>query len=282
MTNSTLTLFDYLKYPFVIYALIVGILIALSASILGVTLVLKRYSFIGDGLSHIAFGALTIASILRINNEMIIVLPVTILCAILLLASSKNSKIKGDSSLAMLSVGALAIGYLLLNIYPSSPNITGDVCGTLFGSTSILTLSVSDVWVCAAMSAILILMFIVFYKKIFAITFDENFAAASGINIGLYNTIISIICAVIIVLAMSLVGSLLTSAIIVFPAVSSMRIFKSFKGVILSSATIAVVCAAFGIMSSVIYSTPVGCTVVAANIIVFVLLSIISKLISRK
>ncbi len=282
MTNSTLTLLDYLKYPFVVYALIVGVLIALSASILGVTLVLKRYSFIGDGLSHIAFGALAIASILRINNEMIIVLPVTVLCAIILLCSSQNSKIKGDSSLAMLSVGALAIGYLLLNIYPSSPNITGDVCGTLFGSTSILTLSVSDVWICATMSGILIIMFVLFYKKIFAITFDENFAAASGIKVKLYNTIISIICAIIIVLAMNLVGSLLTSAIIVFPAVSSMRVFKSFKGVILSSAVVAVTCAALGIMASVVYSTPVGCTVVAANIIAFVILSVIGKFVGRK
>ncbi len=282
MTNGVLSLFDYFKYPFVIYALVVGVLIALSASVLGVTLVLKRYSFIGDGLSHVAFGALAVASILRINNEMIVVIPVTVLCAIILLCASQNSKIKGDSSLAMLSVGALAIGYLLLNIYPSSQNITGDVCGTLFGSTSILTLSKSDVWVCATISAIVILMFVFFYKKIFLITFDENFAAASGIRVRLYNTVLSIVCAIIIALAMNLVGSLLTSAIIVFPAVSSMRVFKSFKGVVLSSAIFAVVCATLGIMLSIIFATPVGSTVVATNIIAFVIFTIIGKFMAIK
>lgn len=282
MNDIVLTIHNYLKYPFVTYALVVGILIALCSSVLGVTLVLKRYSFIGDGLSHVAFGALALATVLRINNEMIVILPITVICAIIMLCSTQYSKIKGDSSLAMISVGTLAVGYLLLNIFPASSNITGDVCGTLFGSTSILTLSVSDVWICAVMSSVMIVLFTLFYKKIFSITFDESFAAATGIKVRIYNAVISIICAVIIVLAMNLVGSLLTSAIIVFPAVSSMRVFRSFKGVIISSAILSVLCAAFGIMSSVVFSTPVGCTVVIANIVTFVFFCIIGKFVHTK
>lgn len=272
---------EYFSYPFVRYAFICGILIALCSSLAGVILVLKRYSFMGDGLSHVAFGALAIATVLKINNEMTVVMPVTVLCAILLLASERRTFIKGDSALAMLSVGALAIGYLLMNIFPTSSNINGDVCGTLFGSTSILTLSDTDVKLCAVLSVAVIILFIAAYDKIFAVTFDESFAAASGINVGLYNAAISVVCAVIIVLAMNLAGSLLTSALIVFPTISAMRIFRSFKKVVICSAVFSVICTAVGIMASVVLASPVGCTVVAADIIAFFIFSVIGRLIHK-
>lgn len=280
--NDIIALFgEYFSYPFIRYAFICGILIALCSSLAGVILVLKRYSFMGDGLSHVAFGALAIATVLKINNEMIVVMPVTVLCAILLLASERKTIIKGDSALAMLSVGTLAIGYLLMNVFPVSSNINGDVCGTLFGSTSILTLSNTDVKLCAFLSVAVIVLFITAYDKIFAVTFDENFAAATGINVGLYNAAISIVCAVIIVLAMNLAGSLLTSALIVFPAISAMRIFKSFKKVVICSAVFSIICTAIGISASIILSSPVGCTVVAADIIAFFIFSLIGKIIYK-
>ena len=271
---------EYMQYSFVKYALAAGVLIALCSSLLGVILVLRRYSFIGDGLSHVAFGALALATVLRIKSEMIIVLPLTVLCAIIMLCGKNASRKKGDSTLAMVSVGTLAIGYLFLNLFPASSNVSGDVCGTLFGSTSILTLSISDVWICLIMSVIVIGIFIMFYDKIFSITFDESFAAASGINTTFYNYMISIITAVIIVLAMSLAGSLLTSALIVFPAVSSMRVFKSFRGVVICSAILSILCALLGILTSILFSTPVGCTIVIANIVAFIAFSIAGKLIN--
>lgn len=271
MTDLIYSIQRYMAYPFIRYALITGVLVALCASLLGVILVLKRYSFIGDGLSHVAFGALAIASVLRINNEMIVVLPITIICAVILLCTKSSAKIKGDSALAMTSVGTLAIGYLLMNIFPASSNINGDVCGTLFGSTLILTLSKADVWLCVLLSAAVIAIFTLFYNKIFAVTFDESFAASGGINVRVFNILIAVMCAIIIVLAMNLAGSLLTSALIVFPAISAMRIFKSFRGVIICSAVLAVICAAGGIMASILFSTPVGSTVVAANIAVFLI-----------
>ncbi len=271
MTDLIYSIQRYMAYPFIRYALITGVLVALCASLLGVILVLKRYSFIGDGLSHVAFGALAIASVLRINNEMIVVLPITIICAVILLCTKSSAKIKGDSALAMTSVGTLAIGYLLMNIFPASSNINGDVCGTLFGSTLILTLSKADVWICVLLSAAVIAIFTLFYNKIFAVTFDESFAASGGINVRVFNILIAVMCAIIIVLAMNLAGSLLTSALIVFPAISAMRIFKSFRGVIICSAVLAVICAAGGIMASILFSTPVGSTVVAANIAVFLI-----------
>lgn len=280
MTDYIEIITQYLSYPFVRYSLIVGVLIALCSSLLGVILVLKRYSFIGDGLSHVAFGALAIATVLRISSEMIAVLPITILCAVLMLCG--RSRIKGDSTLAMVSVGALATGYLFLNIFPVSSNISGDVCGALFGSTSILTLSKADVWLCGVMSIVVIAIFLVFYDKIFLVTFDESFASAIGVRVGLYNSMLSVICAVIIVLAMNLVGSLLTSALIVFPAVSAMRIFKSFRSVIICSAIMSVLCALIGILASIIYSTPVGCTVVITDIIAFIIFSAFRYFIKAK
>ncbi len=268
-------LFVYLHYPFVQYALIAGVLIALCSSLLGVTLVLKRFSFIGDGLSHVAFGAMAIATVMKLTNEMVIILPVTVIAAILLLAGSKNRKIKGDAAIAMISVGSLAIGYLIMNVFPGSSNVSGDVCSTLFGSTSILTLSKLDVWLCVALSIVVIAIFIIFYNKIFAVTFDEGFAKATGINAGAYNFLIAVVIAVIIVLAMNLVGSLLISALVIFPALSAMRVFKNFKSVIICSAVFSVLCAALGIVVSILMSTPVGSTIVAIDIIGFIIFSVI-------
>ncbi len=256
----------YFQYPFVRYALIVGVLISLCSSLLGVTLVLKRFSFIGDGLSHVAFGAMAVAGVLGLTNDMVLVLPVTVICAILLLRTGQNAKVKGDSAVAMISVGALAIGYLLMNLFSTSSNLSGDVCSTLFGSTSILTLTPTEVWLCVILSVIVAAVFILFYNKIFCVTFDENFAKAAGTKAGLYNLLIAIVIAVIIVLAMNLVGSLLISALVIFPALSAMRVFKSFKSVTLSAAIISVFCALLGILIAILAGTPVGSTIVAANI----------------
>ena len=259
----------YWAYPFVRYALVVGVLIALCSSLLGVTLVLKRFSFIGDGLSHVAFGAMAIAAVLQITNEMPLVMVITIISAVLLLRTGQNTKIKGDAAIAMISVGALAIGYLLMNIFSTSSNLSGDVCSTLFGSTSILTLSPVEVWLCVGMSVLVVAVFILFYNKIFAVTFDENFARATGTKAGLYNLLIAIVVAVIIVLAMNLVGSLLISALVIFPALSAMRMFKSFRSVTICAAALSVFCALIGILASILAGTPVGSTIVAVQIIVF-------------
>lgn len=260
---------EYLSYPFVRYALAAGVLTALCSSLLGVTLVLKRYSFIGDGLSHVAFGAMAIAAVLSVKTELIIVLPVTVLCAVLLLKTGTNTKIKGDAALAMFSVGSMALGYLLLNMFSASANVSGDVCSTLFGSTSILTLTKADVWVCVVMSVLVILTYVLFYNKIFAVTFDENFARATGVNASAYNLLIAVITAVIIVLAMNLVGALLTSALIIFPALSAMRMFHTFRQVVICSAVIAVLSSALGIIASIAISSPVGATIVVTDILVF-------------
>lgn len=272
----------YLQYPFVRYALIVGVLIALSSSLLGVTLVLKRYSYIGDGLSHVAFGAMSVASVLKLTNQMVLILPVTILCAVLLLRTGQNSKIKGDAAIAMLSVGALAFGYLVMNVFSTSANLLGDVCSTLFGSTSILTLTSREVVLCAALSFLVVCLFIVYYQKIFAVTFDENFARASGTDADRYNLLIAITVAVIIVLAMNLVGSLLISALVIFPALSAMRLFHSFKSVTICSALLSVTCALLGILASILAGTPVGSTIVAADAIAFGLCSLIAAVQRRK
>lgn len=259
----------YLDFPFVRYAIIVGVLVSLCSSLLGVTLVLKRYSYIGDGLSHVAFGALAIASVLKLTNNMLLILPVTIAVAILLLCTGKNARIKGDAAVAMVSVGALAIGYLLMNIFSTSANISGDVCTTLFGSTSILTLKAEEVYLCIALSCVVLFCFILFYNKIFTITFDENFARATGVNTALFNLLIAVIVATIIVLAMNLVGALLVSALVVFPALSAMRVFKSFFSVMVAAATISVICSLIGIVIAILAGTPVGSTIVAADIVVF-------------
>ena len=239
----------YWTYPFVRYALVVGVLIALCSSLLGVTLVLKRFSFIGDGLSH--------------------VMVITISSAVLLLRTGQNAKIKGDAAIAMISVGALAIGYLVMNIFSTSSNLSGDVCSTLFGSTSILTLSPVEVWLCVGMSVLVVVVFILFYNKIFAVTFDEDFARATGTKAGLYNLLIAIVVAIIIVLAMNLVGSLLISALVIFPALSAMRMFKSFRSVTICAVVLSVLCSLIGILASILAGTPVGSTIVAVQIVAF-------------
>lgn len=278
--NIIETITSYFCYPFVQYALIAGVLIALCAALLGVSLVLKRYSMIGDGLSHVAFGAMAVATVCGMA-PMTVTLPITIVAAVILLGITSNSKIKGDAAIAMISVGALALGYLLLNIFSASANVSGDVCTTLFGSTSILTLSQTDVMLCALLAIVVIVVFVLFYHKIFAVTFDENFASATGTNAKAYNTLIAVVTAVVIVLAMKLVGALLISALIIFPALSAMRIFKNFLSVIISSAVISVLCAVIGIFIAILHGTPVGSTIVAANIAVFIISMSIGKIAKR-
>ena len=253
----------YMSYPFVRYALIVGVLIALCSSLLGVTLVLKRFSFIGDGLSHVAFGALAIATVLKIANVNLFIMPVTIVCAVLLLRTGNNTRLKGDAAIAMLSVGSMAVGYLILNVFSVSSNVSGDVCSTLFGSTSILTLTSSEVIMCIVASVIVVAFFIIFYNRIFSVTFD--------------NLMIAVITAVIIVLAMNLVGSLLITALLVFPALSAMRIMKSFKSVIIYAAVLSVFGAVAGIIISIFASTPVGSTIVTIYIVIYIINSVIGR-----
>lgn len=271
------TLIHYFSFSFVQYAFIVGVLISLCSSLLGVTLVLKRFSFIGDGLSHVAFGAMAIAAVLNLSNNMYLVLPFTVIAAILLLRTGKNTKIQGDAAIAVISVSSLALGYLLMNIFSSSANLAGDVCSTLFGSTSILTLTKAEVYLCVILSIAVIAAFIVFYNKIFAVTFDENFAQAVGTHASLYNLVIAVIIAIIIVLAMNLVGSLLISALVIFPALSAMRVLRSFKSVIICSVAVSVVCSVSGLLISILAGTPVGSTIVAANLFVFVVFSVAEK-----
>lgn len=268
----------YFEYPFVRYAVIVGVLISLCSALLGVTLVLKRFSYIGDGLSHVAFGAMAIASVLNLTNKMLIILPVTVISAILLLRSGQGAKIKGDAAIAMISVSALAFGYLLMNVFSTSSNLSGDVCSTLFGSTSILTLTGWEVWLCAALSIAVVAIFILFYNKIFAVTFDENFSKATGVGADRYNTLIAVVIAVIIVLAMNLVGSLLISALVIFPALSAMRLFGSFRAVTIFSATLSVICAFCGIIISILAGTPVGSTIVAVDAAAFGICCLVSTL----
>ena len=263
-------LIQYFSFSFVRYAFIVGILIALCSSLLGVTLVLKRFSFIGDGLSHVAFGAMAVAAVTGITNNMYIILPVTVIAAIMLLRTGKNTKIQGDAAVAMISVASLALGYLLMNVFSASANVSGDVCTTLFGSTSILTLTRGQVILCAVLSICVIIAFFIFYNKIFAVTFDQDFAQAIGTHASIYNLVIAIIIAVIIVLAMNLVGSLLISALVIFPALSAMRVFKSFKSVTVCSAIVSVFCALAGLVISVLAGTPVGSTIVAADLVAFI------------
>ena len=271
------TLLLYLSRPFVQYALIVGVLIALCSSLLGVTLVLKRFSFIGDGLSHVAFGAMAVATVMKLGNEMLLVLPVTVLSAVLLLRTGQRARVKGDAALAMISVGALAFGYLIVNLFSTSSNLSADVCTTLFGATSILTLTEREVWMSVVLSLLVVASFLVFYHKIFAVTFDEEFARATGTDARLYNLIIAVIVAVIIVLAMNLVGSLLISALVIFPSLCAMRVYKSFRAVTVCAAVLSVVCALVGLLVAIVAGTPVGPTIVAADALAFGIFSLIGR-----
>ena len=268
----------YFQYPFVRYAVVVGVLTALCSSVFGVTLVLRRMSFIGDGLSHVAFFGIAVASITGMTNNMLVVLPVTVLCAVLVLCAGSNAKIRGDAAIAMLSVGALALGYLLINLFSPSSNVSGDVCTTLFGSTSILTLNPTEVWLCILLSTVVIALFVIFYNRIFSISFDESFTKAIGVRVSFYNIMSAVVIAVIIVLAMKLVGSLLISGLIVFPSLSAMRLFKSYRKVVISSAVISVACALLGILCAILAGTPVGATVVTFDIAAFTVCVIIGKI----
>lgn len=270
------SLISYFSYPFVRNAFIVGILISFCAALLGVVLVLKRFSFLGDGLSHFAFGVVAVAAVLGITNNMLLVLPVTVICAVILLKTGQNTKIKGDAAVAMISVCSLAAGYLLLNVFSSSANVAGDVCSTLFGSASILTLKKTDVLICFITALLIIGVFIFFYNRIFSVTFDEDFSNATGTKAKTYNTIIAVSAAVIVVLAMKLVGSLLISALIVIPALTAMSLFKSFKSVVICSAAVSVTGSAAGLILSLLFETPAGATVVVTDIIIFVIFNIIS------
>ena len=272
---------NYLEFPFVRYALVVGCLVALCSSLLGVTLVLKRYSFIGDGLSHVAFGVMAVAAVLKLTNQTVLVMPVTILAAILLLQTGEKARVKGDAAIAMVSVSSLAIGYMLMNVFSQSANVSGDVCSTLFGSTSILTLTEAEVTISVVLSAIVIVLFIYLYNRIFAVTFDETFVRATGMPARGYNLIIAVIIAVIIVLGMNLVGSLLISALVIFPALSAMRLMHTFRGVVILSAIMSVVAAFIGMMISILGSTPVGATIVSVDLVVYLACLVIGRVARR-
>ena len=269
----------YFSYGFVRYAFIAGILISLCAGLLGVVLVLKRYAMIGDGLSHVAFGAMAVAAVLGFA-PMTGALPVTVAVAILLLLAGEKRLIKGDSAIAMLSAGSLAVGYLLLNLFPSSDtgSLSGDVCASLFGSTSMMTLSGADVWLCVGLSAAVISCFVIFYHKIFAVTFDEGFATSSGVRVRSDNFLIAAVSGVVIVLAMKLVGALLISSLIIFPALSAMRLFRSFRSVVICSAVISVVGSLTGLLVALLLSTPTGASVAVVHIVIFSVFSILGKL----
>ena len=265
-------LLRYLEYPFVRYAIVAAMLISLCSALVGVILVLKRYSYIGDGLSHVAFGAMAIALVLgMIQQKMYLVFPITTVAAILILKSGQNKRVQGDAIVGMISTGALALGYLLMNLFPPSANISGDVCSTLFGSTSILTLSKAEVWLCVIASIIVLIIFVMLYPKIFAVTFDENFSKAIGLKTNQINLILAVIIAVIVVLAMNLVGSLLISALVIFPALSVMQLFKSFKAVLIGAAVLSEICTITGMLMAILCSTPVGATIVTVDIIAFII-----------
>jgi zinc transport system permease protein len=269
--------------------LIVGVLIAFCSSLLGVTLVLKRLSFIGSGLSHVSFGTTTVIAavaavigIEKFENNIFFVLPVTVICAVVLLLAGPNSKINGDSALAMISVGSLAFGYFVMSVFSKSANLSGDVCKVLFGSTAIITLKPAMVKLCIIATILVTLVFLFLYNKIFAVTFDEDFASATGTRAKIYNMILALIIAVIIVLAMNLVGALLVSALVVFPALTAMRVFKSFKSVTICAVIISVICAIAGILFSIVEGTPIGSTIVTVDIAVFVVFSLIGVIVRRK
>ena len=258
---------EMLSYPFMMRAIVVGVLVALCSSLLGVSLVLKRYSMIGDGLSHVGFGALAIATATN-WAPLTVSIPLVLAAAFFLLRLSEDSRIKGDSAIALISTGSLAIGVTVISM-TSGMNI--DVYNYMFGS--ILAINSTDVILSVILSSVVLVLYLFFYSRIFAVTFDESFAKATGINAGMYNMLIALLTAVTIVLGMRLVGALLISSLIVFPAITSMRLFKSFRSVVISSAVISVVTFLTGIMASYIYATPAGASVVTFNIILFFVFS---------
>ncbi|MBE7066971.1 MAG: metal ABC transporter permease [Ruminococcaceae bacterium] len=266
------TIVQIFSYTFMTRAFIVGALVSLCAALLGLPLVLKKYSMIGDGLSHVGFGALAVATVMN-AAPMKVAIPVVIIAAIILLRINENSKLKGDAAIAIISTGALALGVVIMSLGNGS-NI--DIYNYMFGS--ILALGKSDVYISIILSIIVIILYIFFYVKIFAVTFDENFSKATGIRTGLYNMLTAVLTALTIVLGMRLMGSLLISALIIFPALSSMRIFRSFKATVISSAILSVVCFCIGLTMSFLYSMPPGASVVCVNIAGFIIYSIAGKL----
>lgn len=265
----------YLSQPYVLRALLVAVLVAFCAALLGVSLVLKRYSLIGDGLSHVAFGAMAVAAVTNIA-ELYISLPVTVLSAVALLRGGKKAKLKGDAAIAVVSVSSLAIAYLLFSKF-STGNVSSDVCKTLFGASSIMTLSNTDVLMSVILALVVFLFYIFFYHKIFAVTFDPAFSEATGVKTQLYDMLLAGITGIVIVLAMKLVGALLITALIVFPALSAMRVFRTFRSVTVCSAVISILCAVTGILISLLVpGLPVGSCIVVANLLIFVIFYLIS------
>lgn len=261
--------------PVLVRALIVGVLVSLCAALLGVSLVLKRYSMIGDGLSHVGFGALAVATVMNLA-PMTVAIPVVILAAFLLLRLSSNGKIKGDAAIALISTSALAIGVMAVSM---SNGMNVDINSYLFGS--IISVSSGDVVISVILALAVLLMFVFFYTKIFAITFDENFAKATGTNANLYNMLIALLTAVTIVIGMRLMGSMLISSLIIFPALCSMRVFRSFKSVTICSAVISVTTFIIGMFISYIADTPCGASIVCVNIVFFVVFFVIGAVMSR-
>ena len=267
MNELISTIISMFSYSFIIRALVVGFLVSLCASLLGVSLVLKRYSMIGDGLSHVGFAALAIASALNMA-PLTVSIPIVIIAAFFLLRISEHSKIRGDAAIALFSTGALAIGVMVISM---TTGMNTDVYNYLFGS--ILAMSKADLRLSIALSVSVLILFVVFYNKIFAVTFDETFARATGVRASLYNTIIALLTAVTIVLGMRMMGALLISSLIIFPALSSMRLFKSFRSVTISSAIISVFCFLAGVVISYLFATPTGASVVTINILIFTVFS---------
>lgn len=266
-------LMEMLSFSFMQRALIVGIPVALCAALLGVSLVLKRYAMIGDGLSHVGFGALAIASAFNLAPLWVSV-PVVVLAAFLLLRLSESSKIKGDSAIAIISSGALAIGVVVAT---AGNGMNTDLSNYLFGS--ILATSEGDAVLSVCLSVVVLVMFIFFYGKIFAVTFDESFSKATGVNSGAYNMVIALLTALTIVIGMRIMGTLLISSLIIFPALTSMRLCKTYKKVIICSAAVSVVCFIAGIVGSYFLETPTGATIVIMNMIMFLLFTLLSKII---
>lgn len=268
-------LIEMFSYPFMVRAILVGVMVSLCAALLGVSLVLKRYSMIGDGLSHVGFGALAIGAAVN-AAPLTFAIPIVVVAAVLLLRISGNSKIKGDAAIALISTSALAIGVMVISM---TTGMNTDVYNYMFGS--ILAMSTGDVKMSIVLSAAVLVLYILFYQKIFAITFDETFALATGVKVNLYNTLIAVLTAVTIVLGMRMMGALLISSLIIFPALTSMRICKTFKSVIVNSAVISIICLFTGITISYVWATPAGASIVVVNLGALILYTMIGVVKNR-
>lgn len=266
------TIIEIFSYPFMVRAIIVGSLVSLCAALLGVSLVLKRYSMIGDGLSHVGFGALSVAAAMNVA-PLKIAIPVVIIAAFFLLRISSNSKIQGDAAIALISSSSIAAGVIVTSM---TSGLNADVYSYMFGS--ILAMGKSDVFMSIVLSVIVLLIYVLFYNKIFSITFDQNFSKATGIRTDFYNTLISILTAVTIVVGMRIMGTMLISSLVIFPTLTSMRLFKSFKSVVISSAIISIICFTIGIIVSYIMNFPAGASIVAVNLVAFIVFVVIGKI----